>query len=922
MLNELWIGLLSVFVSLLLVAYYGLYLKIVKIAAQQKQLLERIAILEQKKPTPSLQNRALSDQDKQLQTVAANPAHSVSVAPQQDDPKAPPAFPLLPEAVRLDQYPLHAVRPRVVLEPDERSVAVVSSIWQTAISWFTGGNTIVRVGVLILLIGVGLLLRLLNDMVSIPIEAWLGLIGLAAMALTGMGIRLRHRRRGYALSLQGAGLATLYLTLFSAYRLYDVLPSQFTFVLLAALASATAVLSLRQDALPLALLGFGGAFFAPLLTSTDQGHVVLLFGYYLLVNLALAWLAHRRTWKVLNLLGATATFGVAALWGWQSFDPAIRWPMQLLLLAHVLLYLFVVVRYSQLLTLQMTPTPELNLNELNTTPSKTATSLRALVTVDTGLLFGVPLVAFGLQAGLQHDVRYGLAVSSAVLAGLYLGLAYWLTQQRLAVPLLREGILALGLGFLALIVPLALDAAWTSTGWLIQGVALVWIGTRHGRIWQVRFGFGLQAVSLLILGWLDLIRYDAALGLELLIAFTGLLLSAFFLRLPTGQSNQSTTAAPRQRGSLYLIWISVIVGVWGLQDLWAVFPADIAQLSTGNQIGWSLWGLGALGLLLSHRIVWTELRGVLRRLSLLIGGLLVLLCWRDHNPPQVAFGVLLALLWVALQLWVWRHLADCAPQQSLQRDQTLGLAISLVLLSGWSFELFPNAVSLVLLPITLLLLLQTRVVAARLPDWLTWARGQQTLYLPVAAMLSVWVLVANANSSGQFGGVPYLPLLNLLDGCLLAVGLWLYRGLQQSSQIWSAQLWSTRQRQAGQLTLGALAFWSLSGLVVRSLHQWLDTPLWPQAWFDDTVQTSLTIVWSVTALLITVLASRYAVRALWWVGIGLLVLVTTKLLLVDLSNLSALARVISFIGAGGLMLVIGYFAPLPPESASDQARLP
>jgi len=147
--------------------------------------------------------------------------------------------------------------------------------------------------------------------------------------------------------------------------------------------------------------------------------------------------------------------------------------------------------------------------------------------------------------------------------------------------------------------------------------------------------------------------------------------------------------------------------------------------------------------------------------------------------------------------------------------------------------------------------------------------------------------------------------------------LWLYRGLQQSSQIWS-----TRQRQAAQLTLGALAFWSLSGLVVRSLHQWLDAPLWPQAWFDDTVQTSLTIVWSVTALLITVLASRYAVRALWWVGIGLLVLVTTKLLLVDLSNLSALARVISFIGAGGLMLVIGYVAPLPPESASDQARLP
>jgi len=805
------------------------------------------------------------------------------------------------------------------LEPDERSSSVVTSVSATLLRWFSGGNLIVRVGVLVLLIGVVLLLRLLNETISLPIEIWLSLIAVTATALTGLGIRLRNSRRGYALSLQGTGLAILYLTLFSAYRLYAVLPSQFTFVLLAVLAGLTAVLALRQDALPLAFLGFGGAFFAPLLTSTDQGHVVLLFGYYLLVNIAVAWLAHRRTWKMLNLLGAAATFGIAALWGWQSFDPLIRWPMQGLLLAHVLLYVFIVVRYSQLLTLQTTPMPDsalLDADTLNTaTPKtvrpKTATSIRSLVTVDTGLLFGVPLVAFGLQAGLLHEVRYGLAVSSAVLAGLYLGLAYWLTQQRLAIPLLREGILALGLGFLALVLPLALEATWASTGWLVQGVALVWVGTRHSRVWQVRFGLALQALSILILGWLDLTQRDAQLGLELSTAFTGLLLSAFFLRLPN--HNQGNSAAPLQRGSVHLIWISIAIGVWWLQDLWTQLPADMAPLSTGDQLAGDLWLLAALGLLLSQQVVWPELRSVLRRLSLLVGGLLVVLvCWPNYNPPLLQFSVLLGVAWLGLQLWIWRHLAG---QESLHRDQTLGLALTLALLSGWSFELFPNAVALVLLPITLLLLLQTRVIAAPLPDWLTLARSQQILYLPLAVALSGWVLVANAQSSGQFGGWPYLPLLNLLDGCLLAVGLWLYRGRQQLSLILSAQ-----QRQVAYLTLGALAFWSLSGLVVRGLHQWLDTPLWPQAWFNDTVQTSLTIVWSVTALLVTVLASRYALRALWWVGIGLLVMVTAKLLLVDLSNLSAMARVVSFIGAGGLMLVIGYVAPLPPESASDTVR--
>jgi uncharacterized membrane protein len=35
---------------------------------------------------------------------------------------------------------------------------------------------------------------------------------------------------------------------------------------------------------------------------------------------------------------------------------------------------------------------------------------------------------------------------------------------------------------------------------------------------------------------------------------------------------------------------------------------------------------------------------------------------------------------------------------------------------------------------------------------------------------------------------------------------------------------------------------------------------------------------------------------------------------VDLSNVGAVARVISFIGAGLMMLLIGYIAPLPPAN--------
>ena len=44
-----------------------------------------------------------------------------------------------------------------------------------------------------------------------------------------------------------------------------------------------------------------------------------------------------------------------------------------------------------------------------------------------------------------------------------------------------------------------------------------------------------------------------------------------------------------------------------------------------------------------------------------------------------------------------------------------------------------------------------------------------------------------------------------------------------------------------------------------------------------------------------------------------------KLLLVDLSGSGGVTRIVSFIGVGVLMLVIGYVAPLPAKEARHAA---
>ena len=54
-------------------------------------------------------------------------------------------------------------------------------------------------------------------------------------------------------------------------------------------------------------------------------------------------------------------------------------------------------------------------------------------------------------------------------------------------------------------------------------------------------------------------------------------------------------------------------------------------------------------------------------------------------------------------------------------------------------------------------------------------------------------------------------------------------------------------------------------------------------------------------------------REVWLVGAALIALVVAKLVFVELSNRGGLARIVSFIGVGVLLLVVGYFAPLPPK---------
>ena len=101
-------------------------------------------------------------------------------------------------------------------------------------------------------------------------------------------------------------------------------------------------------------------------------------------------------------------------------------------------------------------------------------------------------------------------------------------------------------------------------------------------------------------------------------------------------------------------------------------------------------------------------------------------------------------------------------------------------------------------------------------------------------------------------------------------------------------------------------------LPVRYIH-WNNVPFDSAMWNSSVFQSALSISWTLLAVVTMGIVARRGIRTTWIVAASLLAIVVLKLFTVDLSALSVAPRIISFIGVGILLLIIGYVAPVPPK---------
>jgi len=190
-----------------------------------------------------------------------------------------------------------------------------------------------------------------------------------------------------------------------------------------------------------------------------------------------------------------------------------------------------------------------------------------------------------------------------------------------------------------------------------------------------------------------------------------------------------------------------------------------------------------------------------------------------------------------------------------------------------------------------------------------------TFLIPLATLWAVLLSIYwNLRQNGNMSPLPYLPLLNPLDITSGFVALLV-------TLVWQANKTriSTSQRSFGIKAAMTFSFGWFNLMLLRTAAQYLHLPYKFDALYaSQFVQAMLSIVWTLSAFVLMRFAVRKLSKPLWLVGAALLAVVVGKLAFVDLSNVGSVARIVSFMGVGGLMVVIGYLAPLP--RASEESK--
>jgi uncharacterized membrane protein len=322
-----------------------------------------------------------------------------------------------------------------------------------------GSHWLNRIGITAVLIGVSYFLKFAFD------NDWIGPTGRVAIGLlAGIAVVVwseTFRRRGYRVfsySLKAVGIGALYLSLYAAFQVYNLIPSSVAFMMMFAVTAATAVMAWTQDAEILAAFALIGGFSTPLLLSTGQNREVALFAYVAILDLGALALLVLKPWRRLLILSYVGTLSLYIGWYSSFYDLT-----QLRMTVGFATLFFAIFAVAPMVA---RPAEKGRWSDL----------VPPLIAVINAAGYFLQIYIMFEEIGTKDTAWFALA-----LAVLYVFLSRKSRVRAASAETARTVDLlhlALAMGFLTVAIPIRLDAHWVTMGWFVEAAILLWVADR------------------------------------------------------------------------------------------------------------------------------------------------------------------------------------------------------------------------------------------------------------------------------------------------------------------------------------------------------------------------------------------------------------------------------------------------------------
>ena len=350
---------------------------------------------------------------------------------------------------------------------------------------------LLRSGILVLLFSTAFLLKLSIERGLLGPEGRVALSYLAGTALLAVGLHRKLRENYWSLgqALAGLGLGMLYFSSFAMVSMYSLAPVYIGFAVMALVTFTAGLLADRLVSLPIAMVSMLGGYATPLMLSTGQKNIPGLTGYLLLLGCGVLWLARRRSWQQLNVLGILFSYGIFLLVFLGQFETADFAAYQTGLVLFLILFSTSIFIY----------------NVSKRIPAGTLEILGLLA--NSSIFFTLSMLAIH---NVWPDNRLMAAPLTIGLSLLYLlhAMFFNTAEKRQEHRNLLLIFCALSGLFLSLTFPAVLSGHWLGAAWALEGLVLLWLSYKLDSRFIRCCAWALYAATLLRLLGYEFMAYN------------------------------------------------------------------------------------------------------------------------------------------------------------------------------------------------------------------------------------------------------------------------------------------------------------------------------------------------------------------------------------------------------------------------------